>query len=367
MTEPMPGIPTPTPECPPSGATEVRLHGPRELAGRWDRWEAFAGRVGRSALSAHPAWLGVLARGLRHVPYCIEALSGGETTGLLPLCYVRSLLFGRFLVGLPYLNYGGVMAVDGATARLLVDRGVELADRLGVRHLELRHARAVDHPALTLRSGLKEHMKLALPETPGPLWDQLSAKVRNQVRKGQKGGLAVAWGGEELLPEFYEVFSRNMRDLGTPVFGRDLFLNAVRVFPDRAEFCVVRDGSRPAAAALLLHGRGVTEVPSASSLRRYNASCANMLLYWNLLERAVHRGQDSFDFGRSTPDSTTYRFKKQWGARPEPAEWQFYVRSGDPSSVRPDSPRYRIMIKAWQRLPVGLTRWIGPAVVRGIP
>ena len=64
--------------------------------------------------------------------------------------------------------------------------------------------------------------------------------MRNQVRKGQKNGLMVAWGGEDLLPEFYDVFSRNMRDLGTPVYGRALFRAALRQFPDRAEFCVVR-------------------------------------------------------------------------------------------------------------------------------
>jgi hypothetical protein len=35
--------------------------------------------------------------------------------------------------------------------------------------------------------------------------------------------------------------------------------------------------------------------------------------------------------------------------------------------VRPDNPRYRYMIRVWQRLPLFLTRLIGPAVVRGIP
>jgi len=45
----------------------------------------------------------------------------------------------------------------------------------------------------------------------------LPAKARNQVRKGQKQPFTVHWGGEPLLADFYEVFSRNMRDPGTPV------------------------------------------------------------------------------------------------------------------------------------------------------
>src|SRR5262249_28791902 len=152
----------------------------------------------------------------------------------------------------------------------------------------------------------------ALPAAAEELWRGLPAKVRNQVRKAQKCGLTVAWGGDELLPEFYAVFSHNMRDVGTPVYGLPLFRAVLRQFPDGAEVCVVRAEGVAVAAGLLLHGRGTAEVPSASSLRSHNLTCANMLLYWHLLERAVGRGQDVFDFGRSSPESNTYRFKKQW-------------------------------------------------------
>jgi FemAB-related protein (PEP-CTERM system-associated) len=158
-----------------------------------------------------------------------------------------------------------------------------------------------------------------------------------------------------------------MRDLGTPVYGRGLFEAILAEFPDRAEFCVVRAGALPVAAALLLHGWGVTEVPSASSLREFNQTNANMLMYWHLLERAVQRGQDVFDFGRSSEGSGTFQFKKQWGASPSPAEWQYRLRAGDVGDMRPDNPRYGLMIRLWRRLPVALTRLLGPGIVRGIP
>src|SRR5262249_38790650 len=150
-------------------------------------------------------------------------------------------------------------------------------------------------------------------------------------------------------------------------YGRRLFRSVLRHFPGRAELCVVRAGGRAAAAALLLHGDGVAEVPSASSLKEFNKTSANMLLYWSLLERAAGRGQGVFDFGRSTPGGGTYNFKKQWGALPVPAEWHYYRRAGDVSAMRPDSPRYRRLIRLWQKLPVPLTRLLGPAIVRGIP
>src|SRR5207249_4581359 len=121
----------------------------------------------------------------------------------------------------------------------------------------------------------KVHMRLALQQKAGQLWAGFDAKVRNQVRRAQKNSLSAVWGGEELLPEFYDVFSRNMRDLGTPVYGRSLFRAVLRHLPGDAELCVVRLDRKAVAAGLLLHGRGVSEVPSASSLRAFNATNAN--------------------------------------------------------------------------------------------
>jgi FemAB-related protein (PEP-CTERM system-associated) len=346
---------------------EVRVHEASSLRTCLARVEPFAHRRQSLPLSLHPAWLSVLATGLRHVPYCLEAVHGDETRGFLPLAFVKSFLFGRYLVSLPYLNYGGVMAGDDETAQLLVSRAVTLADQLDVRYLELRHQQPMTHPDLNGMRTDKVHMRLELPKSAAALWEQLSAKVRNQVRKGQKSGLDVVWGGLELVDAFYAVFSRNMRDLGTPVYGKRLFASILKEFPDRAEICLVRHGRKPAACALLLHGWGVTEVPSASSLRAYNSSCANMLLYWNLLERSLERGQQVFDFGRSSKESNTYRFKKQWGAAPVEAAWQYYVRRGSMDAARPDNPRFQRLIRMWQKLPVWVTRLIGPRIVRGIP
>jgi FemAB-related protein (PEP-CTERM system-associated) len=242
-----------------------------------------------------------------------------------------------------------------------------LADELDVRYLELRHEIGIEHPALACRVANKVHMRLALPSSSEEMWEAFTPKVRNQVRKAEKQGLTVHWGGSELLAGFYAVFSRNMRDLGTPVFGRRLFDSILAHFRENAELCTVRLHRRPIAAGLLVHAAGVTEVPSASSLRRWNSTNANMLMYWHLLQRAIERGQNVFDFGRSSVDNPTFRFKKQWGAGPHAAVWQYYVRKGTAGDMRPESGRYRQMIKIWQRLPVGLTRLIGPLVVKGIP
>ena len=325
------------------------------------------GQACRDPVRYDPAWLSVLRRGLRHEPFLLLAMQDGRPVGSLPLALVRSLLFGRFLVSLPYVNLAGVVAENTEAMAALIDRAVELADELDVQYLELRHETLLKHPSLNHYSTTKVNMRLKLPETVEKLWKQFPAKARNQVRKGEKQQFTVHWGGEPLLADFYDVFSRNMRDLGTPVFGRRLFEAILSEFPETAELCVVRAESRPVAGALLVHGQGTTEVPSASSLRAFGSLNANDWMYWQLMQRAVARGQRTFDFGRTTMDSSTYVFKKKWGSKPVPAFWQYYVRKGSTTEMRIESGRYDRMIRLWQRLPLWLTLRLGPLIVRGIP
>jgi FemAB-related protein (PEP-CTERM system-associated) len=349
-------------------AVEIRLLDRSALGERTRHWEMYYERhADLRPLSLDPGWLTVLAKGLKHKIYVLEATDGDQTRGLLPLAYVRSFLFGRYLVSLPYLNYGGVLADDDSIAQQLLDRAVILADELNVRYLEVRHQQLVAHRAFGNCRTDKVNMRLELPADPELLWAGLSGKVRNQIRKARKCNLTVNWGTVDLLEDFYKVFSHNMRDLGTPVYGKRFFRLMLEQFPGRSEICVVREGATPIAAGLLLHGSGISEVPSASSLRLFNPTCANMLLYWHLLERSAQRGQKFFDFGRSSRDSATFSFKKQWGAQPLDCIWQKYLRQGAPQDSRRDNPRYGLMVRVWQRLPVFLTRLLGPTIVRGIP
>jgi FemAB-related protein (PEP-CTERM system-associated) len=211
-------------------------------------------------------------------------------------------------------------------------------------------------------------MVLRLEQTADQMWTKLDRKVRNQIRKAEKSGVSVASGGAELLEEFYVVFSRNMRDLGTPVYGRSLFAAILSEFPNDARVHVARLTGRPIAAALSYAFRDSVEVPSASSLREHRALCPNHLLYWSIMLQGMADARRLFDFGRSSPDDGTYHFKAQWGAEPEQLWWEYSLQPGGrlPSEDR-HSARFRSTIEAWRRLPVTVATLIGPAIARSVP
>jgi serine/alanine adding enzyme len=317
----------------------------------------------------HRSWPMILSKGLKQHPiFLVASLPNNKVVGFLPLSRVESPFFGKFLVSLPYLNSGGVWADDPLVARGLVDRAVELADRFDVKHLELRHEVPLEHPKLTVSRTDKVHMRLELPTTAEELNKSFKSKLRSQIKKNSEHPFELLFGGPELLGDFYRVFATNMRDLGTPVYPEKLFRSILESFgPLQAELVVVRLASRPIAAALLVHQDLMTQVPSASSLRAWNTTGANLWMYSKLLERAIEKKSQRFDFGRSTVASGTYKFKEQWGAKASPAVWQYYVRKGDPASMRPDSPKKQKLIQAWKTLPVWLSKILGPPIVRGIP
>jgi lipid II:glycine glycyltransferase (peptidoglycan interpeptide bridge formation enzyme) len=219
-------------------------------------------------------------------------------------------------------------------------------------------------------------MLLDLPENADVLMKSFKSKLRSQVRKPSKDGLEVRMGWAELLEDFYPVFVENMRDLGSPVHSKEWLRGIFDAFGDRARCAVVfmPDGEAAAGGVILCHSSTVS-IPWASALRRLNRWNPNMLLYWAFLEYAANHDYTWFDFGRSTPEEGTYRFKAQWGAQPEALHWTRFNalgKNGDNDLPVPEEDsdlQGRGREKAeWmiQRMPLALSQWFGSRVRRYI-
>jgi FemAB-related protein (PEP-CTERM system-associated) len=329
-------------------------------------WDAYVASHPRASGYHLSHWRDVFEGAFGHETRYLAASRDGRIAGVLPLVLFRSRMFGRFIVSLPFVNYGGVLADDEGVEAALLREAERTAAGGGFDHVELRH-RERRFPGLVLKQH-KVAMLLPLAATVEAAWGGLDRKVRNQIRKAEKSELTAVHGGPERLEEFYSIFARNMRDLGTPVYSRSFFAHVMQACGDRASIAVVMKGSTPIAAGISLSNRGTVEVPWASSVGDYRALCPNHLLYWSVIKRAIEQRFDVLDFGRSTPDEGTYHFKKQWGAEALPLCWEYRLlrRSALPDHS-PKNPKYRTAIEAWKRCPLWLTNTIGPRIVRSIP
>jgi len=312
-------------------------------------------------------WRHILGQAFGKTWYVVGAIQGSRVVGGIPLVHMRSSVFGNFLVSMPYFNYGGVFAESDEWLVSILDECIAFAKRLHVKHLELRHVQN-HYSQLPVKTD-KVSMWLTLPSGADALMKSFKPKLRSQVRKGEKNGLEVRDGGIELLDDFYEVFSHNMRDLGTPVYGKSFFQLILEAFPKTARLVVVTNPEgRPIAGGFLLGFRDRVEILWASSLREYNYLQSNMYLYWNCLKYACDQGYRTFDFGRSTVDGPTFKFKEQWGSKPVAHHWHYWLDQDVAlPQLNPHNPKYRLAIALWQRIPVWLTKWIGPAIAKHLP
>ena len=325
-------------------------------------------------------------------------------TGLLPLVHMKHFLFGNRLISMPFMDIGGILADNEETEQALLAEALKLAKKLKATEIELRQTEPLNclkekdsfaqtsdlspqASALTPQSSVlspqsfvlnpqssfvksnKSRMLLKLPESSEILWKSFKSKLRSQIKKPIKEGLTVKIDGLDLIDNFYRVFLVNMRDLGSPVHSKNLIKSVLSEYAENAKILIVYKGAKPVAGSIVIGLNGSLHNPWASSLRDYARLSPNMLLYWSMLEYAVDNNYNLFDFGRSTPDEGTYKFKKQWGAIPSSLHWHYFSNkdvvqnNGDTAD---EKTKFEKAIQYWQKLPVPITRVVGPMIRKHI-
>lgn len=330
-------------------------------------WDNYVEQHPNAALYHRYDWRRVVERSFRHQNHYFAAIDANSNiVGILPTTRLTSRLFGDFAVALPYFNYGGVLADNTDITQKLLDYASGFYETLGAKHLEVRSTipDVCTWPVTTD----KVSMIRPLPQNTERLGLELGAKIRSQIKRAQRENVEIEIGGIDLLKPFYHVFSINMRDLGTPVYSKSFFANILRQWPKLATIAVIKVNGRPVATAFLLSHGDMLEIPWASTLKEANPMSINMLLYWEVLSLAIRTGHSFFDFGRSTKEANTYRFKKQWGAKPIQHYWYYWLRDGEElPKLKPDNPKFALLIKIWRLMPVALTKLLGPFIVKNLP
>ena len=329
-------------------------------------WNAYVTTNPASSIYHRTEWRELLEQtyGLES-HYLLARYDDSTIAGILPQIRLKSRLFGDYLVSMPYFMRGGAIADQPSIERELILAANDYAARQGVEHIEYRDD--IAHTDLPVRTD-KVHMVLQLPESHDQLWQQFTAKLRSQIRRPQRVNPQLHFGGVEYLDDFYSVYARNMRDLGSPAHSKRLIQNILRSFPANSWIITLKLDDKPVAAGLLLQHGGNMDIPLASTIREVNPLGINMLMYWEILKFSIDRGCTQFDFGRSSKDSGTYRFKQQWGAKPKQLYLHYWLNEGNNiPSLNPSNPKYAALIYIWKRLPVELTKWIGPRVVNKLP
>lgn len=329
-------------------------------------WSAFVTNNNASLPSHNPAWIDVIEATFGHSSFILCAHSpSGELLGGIPFTVFSSMLFGKFGVSMPYLNYGGALSQYQDICISLMEALNDVREQLDLKHIEVRsvYGRLARDP-----STKKASMLLNLPPNDSELDELLGSKVRAQYKKAEEHSPKTKIGKVNLLNDFYKVFSQNMRDLGTPVYSKQWFKNLLLNPNLDTDIIVIYLNQKPVSCGFLVTHGNLMEIPWASTLKSANKYNTNMWMYRKILSFAIQKGCTIFDFGRSTIDAGTFKFKKQWGAKPVQNYWYTIAAPNTPKpEMNPDNPKLKVFIQLWKRLPLWIANLIGPPIIKHIP
>jgi FemAB-related protein (PEP-CTERM system-associated) len=328
-------------------------------------WDAFVMGQPDATFFHRFGWQRVIERAFRHRTHFLLAEREGRIEGVLPLTEVKSRLFGHSLVSTPFCVYGGISAANPEARAQLDSHAQALAEDLGVGHLEYRDRDAPAHEDWPGTDLYVSFRKVLDPEVEKNML-AIPRKQRAMVRKGIKNDLTVDL--EAGVDGFFSVYADNVRRHGTPALPRRFFALLRETFGEDCEVLLVRgpDGGVVSGVLSFYFRDEVLPYYAGDAVEARNLA-ANDFKYWELMRRACERGIRVFDYGRSKVGTGPYDFKRNWGFEPQPLHYRYrLVRARRVPQNNPNNPKYRLFIKAWQRMPLALTNFLGPHIVKNL-
>ena len=329
-----------------------------------DSWDGFVNQSAEATFFHRAGWRRVIVSSLGHPSYYLLAERDGRIVGILPLVHVRSRLFGNALISTAFCVQGGPLAEDDAARGALVREAIGLAENVGADYVEFRCAHKAGEMWQT-RADLYVSFRRKIEPDLDKAMLAIPRKQRAMIRKGIKLGLTSEV--DDHVDRFYEVYATSMRNLGTPVLSKRYFRAVKEIFADDCQIVTVIDKGRPVSSVLSFYFRDTVLPYYGGGTERARAVAANDFMYWEVMRYAHTRRLTWFDFGRSKVSSGSFAFKKNWGFEPEPLIYSYYLRGrAKLPDINPLNPKYRAFISMWKRLPLSVSKVIGPLIARGI-
>ena len=345
----------------------VRLH---ELtASATPAWDAFVAASPEGTFFHRAAWAHVIHEAFGHTACFTYAEQDGAITGVLPLVRVKTLLFGNALISTPFCVYGGPLAADAESAAALSAHAVTLMRQMRARWVEFRFRdappEAEQPPDWVGRPGLYVTFRKPITGDDEENLKAIPRKQRAMVRKGIANGLTSRCDLD--VATLHDIYAESVRNLGTPVFSERYFRVLAGAFRDDMDVITVMHGETPIASVMNFYFRDEVLPYYGGGAKAARRLAGNDFMYWEVMRRAAARGYRLFDFGRSKIGTGSYAFKHNWGFEPVPLHYRFHLAPG--ASIpdhNPLNPKYRLFIAGWKRLPVCVSKVLGPPVVRGL-
>lgn len=325
-------------------------------------WDEFVQKHPTATFFHLAGWKTVLEKAFGHKTVFLYAEEDEKIQGILPLGQVKSLLFGNSLISLPFCVSGGIVAENAEAKAALENAAIERANQLNVDYLEMRYEKPVNEDWLS-KSDLYVSFKKEIDPDPEQNLLNIPRKQRAMVRKGIKAGLVSEW--DAGVDRLHDAYSQSVHALGTPVFSKHYFQVLKDVFADNCSVLTITNNGELVGSVMSFYFRDQV-LPYYGGGTAAARSCkGNDFMYWELMRRSCEQGIKLFDYGRSKVGTGAYSFKKNWGFEPVPLHYEYHlVKSSELPNISPTNPKYKMFIDVWKKMPLWMTRMVGPHIVK---
>lgn len=330
-------------------------------------WDEYVNKTSHSNIYHKAGWKRIFEDFFEHKTFYLMAKEDGDIKGVLPLVLMKSRVFGKFIVSLPFHCIAGVCAEDENSARCLIDEAIQITKEEKTDYLELRNVEERIADGLITEN---HKASFILDLTPGidKLWQGFKKQIRNRIRKAEKNNFSIKF-GHEYIKEFYDCYATHMRDIGLPVHNFVFFRKVLEVFPkEETQISIITHSGKTIASKFFMLCKDTVYLMCGASLKDEKELMPNYLLTWEVIKYAANAGYKYLDFGRSTINTGPYYFKQSWGGQLKPLYWQYHLNNGNKMpELNTDSRKFKIASSIWKKLPVSVTKFIGPRIVKYIP
>lgn len=350
------------------------------------RWEDFAVAHPDGTVYHHPSWLQTLQREYRQKGVYLACHGpDGTLLGILPLLYTRGfpLSGGRPLTGprlssLPRTPMAGPLAVNPAAAQALLREAQRRAAADPSLRLQIKpHAGEPGGSVQGIaRKPWRQSYVIRLAGKPGSTYTIPDTKTRGIIRRGINkainSGVRTRMAESEAdLRQWYRIYLETMRRNMVPARPYRLFLAMWELMRPKgimrlalAEYQAA-GGARIIGGHVYFHfGRTVTYSFSATRASDF-ALRPNDVLLGQAIEEASQAGFHFVDLGEVPDgDDNLAQYKIKWGAETVRL-YRYYYPDFEESAGTEEAGQsglHRMAAAVWNRVPLGLTCWIGDRV-----
>jgi FemAB-related protein (PEP-CTERM system-associated) len=329
-----------------------------------DPWLAYLQTDPAADICHHHAWGSIFAGTFGLKSLLLLHRSAGKIDGGVPLIVFDQPLTGKALISMPFLNYGGILGQSESVRNEIAAGCRQLLKIHGADYVELRHTGAGLGPNADSTRQNRITYRLDINRPADDIFKSLRKQLRTRLRRAHEQQL-THYQGRERLDDFYRLFAMAMKEHGTPVMPRRFFELVLTHLGDQAEMMIAYKDGRPVGGKLMLRFKDRATMTWGCYPDRYKHLLANYHLTWEVIRQSAQGPIHTIDFGRSEPGSGGHDYKSNWG----PTEVPIFVDylASNPAKIpnlKPENVKFKMAIAVWKRLPLGITKLIGPRLAR---